>query len=133
MDRSGDRERSGAEAHLAIVQYVTEGALLRLEPEESLLEMLERVQGGIGADAATLRRLVPATDSAPAMLHHHASVGMDPAVGPAVDLPLGSGLAGRVAEQVEPLLVTDISADGRASPHLTAHGMQSMAGVPACR
>ncbi len=113
-------------ARLAVVQHVTEVGLLALDPDQTLREVLERVSVGLGAAAATILLLEDGGEA----LVPRASAGLEAEVATGIRIPVGAGIAGRVAARQEPTLIPEIAAAAPVSALLTAAGLRSMAAVP---
>jgi len=110
---------------LEAVQRVTDAALSDRPVDELLDELLERIRGALAADTATLLLL----DADGRDLCVRASAGMMEEVDQQVRIPVGSGIAGRIAATGEPAVIRDLSRVEVASPVLR-RGLCSLLGVP---
>ena len=122
----GPRAEVDAAARLTAAQHVTEVGLLPLDPDQALREVLERVRAGLRASAATILLVEDGTED----LVARASAGLEHLVAAGVRIPMGGGIAGRVAATRQPALVADIAMERVANPLLLASGVRSMAAVP---
>ena len=122
------RGRAATEAmvrRLEAVQRVTDAALRDRPVDELLGELLERIRSALAADTATLLLLDPNGRE----LFVRASAGMTEEVDQQVRVPLGDGIAGRIAATGEPAVVRDVSRVEVASPVLRRR-LCSLLGVP---
>ena len=122
------RGRAATEAivrRLEAVQRVTDAALHDRPVNELLDELLERIRSALAADTATLLLL----DADGRELRVRASAGMAEEVDQQVRIPVGSGIAGRIAATGEPAVVRDLSRAEVASPVLRRR-LRSLLGVP---
>jgi putative methionine-R-sulfoxide reductase with GAF domain len=127
---AGSAENATAAADkLARFQAVTDAALSRLGVEDLLTELLNRTCELLSVDTATVF-LLNTTDTE---LIAAASSGAEDEVRLGVRIPVGSGLAGRVAVTGTPLTVDHIDPSTVASPVVLESGIATMAGVPLIR
>lgn len=97
-----------------------------LDSEVTLRDVLATVRSRLDVDAATVLRLDPGsrhlvtvlTESTPRVSSAHHRV------------PLGRGLAGRVAQTRTPIALEDLADDDLVNPALLALGVRSVLGVP---
>src|SRR5215469_11570066 len=89
---------------LRALQALTDTALSHLALEDLLPALLERVTDVLGTDNAAVLLL----DSEAQMLTLEAAAKLDVPLSTQVRVPVGQGLAGRVAATREPLVVDDI-------------------------
>jgi phosphoserine phosphatase RsbU/P len=117
---------SSAEAQLANFRAVTDSTLARLDVEDLLTELLERVRSIIAADTAAVLLL----DKDSGDLIARAACGIEEEVQQGVRVPVGVGFAGRIARKKEPALLERVDATTVANPILWEKGIRTMLGVP---
>jgi PAS domain S-box-containing protein len=127
---STERQRVHAAAEAAnqdlrALLALTDTALLHLSLDDLLPALLERVQAVLSVDNAAILML----DEAGQTLTMQVVRGPEEAVAAQVRVPLGEGLAGRIAASREPLVVDDVTAFPVVNPFLSDH-LHSVAGVP---
>ena len=122
---SARHEAEVALRELRAIGRITDVAIGRSTYDEMLRELLARLSEELAVDEASVllldagsRELVMAATHGPPDLRELST-----------RVPLGAGVAGRVAESGEPLVIEDISAMKVASPRLAQH-MSSTAAVP---
>jgi GAF domain-containing protein/anti-sigma regulatory factor (Ser/Thr protein kinase) len=139
LERVGDRialaienarlyaaQREAAE-QLRRLESITEVALHHITLEDEVLErMVSRVREALEVDTAAL--LV--TNESTQTLVSRAGDGAGEQVERGVEVPIGRGFAGRVAEMREPLVIEDASDFEVVSPLLRERGVRSLMGVP---
>ena len=121
--------RARAESYAELlrrVQSIVDVALARLPLEEMLRELLERIRGVLGIDRAVVLLL----DEGENVLVARAAQGCEGDVGENVRVPIGSGLAGRVAAERRPIAVADLDHDEMIISHPIEAGIRSLLGVP---
>jgi PAS domain S-box-containing protein len=118
---AGDR----ALRELTTLGRITDVALAQTTYDEMLRALLRRLREELGADEASVLLL----DRESGELAVHASDGLSRDMDQGVRVPLGRGVAGRVAETGEPLVIEDLSRVEVVSPALR-HGIVSLAAVP---
>jgi signal transduction histidine kinase len=119
-------EEKAAET-LRKLEQVTTTALGHFSLGDLVPSLLEEIRRVLGADTAAILLL----DDAGERLTMRVTVGFaEEDVGQAVPVPLGQGLAGRVAESRQPWLVEDLSEIELVSPVLRTHGIQSLIAIP---
>ena len=101
--RTDEAERTAD--RLRAVQAVTDAALANLDLDTLLRELLRRVVDALRCDIAAI--LLRTDDGEHVVLR--AAVGLDDEVQAARPIPLGRGIAGRVAESGRPEVVPDLS------------------------
>ncbi|HWE63533.1 MAG TPA: ATP-binding protein [Chloroflexota bacterium] len=110
---------------LEAVQAVTDTALAHLPAQDLLRQLVARVAQALGVDNAALLLVTEDGRSLVVYLAH----GVEADQEGAVIVPIGQGVAGRIAASRQPLIVDDVrSADVSNVRLLTA--MRSLAGVP---
>jgi len=115
-----------AVATLAKLGRVTEVALEHVTLHDLLDALLARVVEVLAADTAAILLLDP--DGA--ALTVRATRGLEEEFERGVPVPVGQGLAGRVAASRAPLLVDDLDEIDVVSPALRARGLKSVAAIP---
>jgi PAS domain S-box-containing protein len=118
-------ERVRHREELARIGRITDVALARGTYDEMLRELLHRLREELGADAATVLLL----DQASRELVVRAWDGLDAETQAYGRVPLGRGIAGRVAATGEPVVIDDVSRVDVVSPMLRQH-VTSVAAVP---
>jgi putative methionine-R-sulfoxide reductase with GAF domain len=119
-------EDLGAEAQLANFRAVTDTTLVRLDVEDLLTELLDRVRSILEADTAAVLLL----DEESGDLVARAACGIEEEVRQGVRVPVGVGFAGRIARLKEPVLLDRVDATTVANPILWEKGIRAMLGVP---
>src|SRR5438445_4825850 len=108
------------------VQSIVEVALSRRSLEDMLGELLERIRAVLGVDRAVVLLL----DEEDNVLVARAAKGFEGDVEQQVGVPIGSGLAGRVAAERRPIAVADIDHDEAIGRHPIEAGIRSLLDVP---
>lgn len=123
-------EADGSSSRDAVdeLKQVTDSSLSYLSLEALLGQLLERIKEILAADTAAILLV----DRDRGVLVARAARGIEEEVRQGVQIPLGRGLAGRIATERRPIVVEDT---GRAdidivNPLLRQRGIQSMLGVP---
>jgi sigma-B regulation protein RsbU (phosphoserine phosphatase) len=114
------------EEHLANFRAVTDTKLGRLDVEDLLIELLERVRSIVDADTAAVLLL----DKESGDLVARAACGIEEEVREGVRVPVGIGFAGRIARTKEPVRLDRVDASTVANPILWEKGIRTMLGVP---
>lgn len=104
---------------------LTDIAIAVLPLDELLAALLERVSELFTADTVTILLLDPERQ----ILRVHASRGLQQEVRQQVEVPVGRGIAGKVAATGEAMVVPDVPAANPVSPILREH-VRSMVAVP---
>jgi PAS domain S-box-containing protein len=110
---------------LASIQQVTDAAMAHLGLDDLLADLLRRIRQVLAADNATI--LLPTEDGKELVVR--ASSGLEEEVTSEVRVPIGRGIAGRIAASRESLRVDDLSDFEVWSPILRAN-VSSLIGVP---
>jgi PAS domain S-box-containing protein len=119
-------EEKAAEV-LRKLEQVTKTALGQFSLGDLVPSLLDQIRSALDADTAAILLL----DEAGQCLVMRVTVGFaEEEVSQAVPVPLGQGLAGRVAASRAPWLVDDLDEIQLVSPVLRAHGIQSLIAVP---
>ncbi|HZS23822.1 MAG TPA: GAF domain-containing protein [Gaiellaceae bacterium] len=108
------------------LQAVTDVALVHLELEELLTQLLLRVRDALEADTCAVLMLDGATDE----LVARAAIGIEEEVEQGVRIPVGGGFAGRVAATKEAVILPDVDHADVLNPILREKGIKSLLGVP---
>ncbi len=122
------RARAAAERaneELRAVQSVADAALGSLEPDLLFREVLGRLRAALRVDSATILLLDEEGDA----LVPRASVGLEEEVAEGTRVPLGRGIAGRIAARRSLTLIEDITRQEVFSAALRRK-VQSLMGVP---
>ena len=122
--RLHDAERRARE-RLQRLQAVTDVGLTHLGLDELMPELLRRVRDLCNADFAVLLLLNERGDA----LAVEAAVGLEEEVTSGVRIPMGRGVAGRIAARGRPEVIDDLHDREVISPYLRDRG-RSLAGVP---
>jgi sigma-B regulation protein RsbU (phosphoserine phosphatase) len=128
----GDREpvvaasARDAEDRLRRIEAVTDVALSKLDLEDMLAELLDRIRDLLATDSAAVLLL---EDSSP-FLVAAAACGIEGEVAQGVRVPLGRGFAGRIAAERRPVILEQVNPTNVANPLLVRKGITSMLGVP---
>jgi len=119
-------EEVAAEA-LRKIEQVTKTVLGQFSLVDLVPSLLDQIRSVLAADTAAILLL----DDAGQFLTMRVSVGFaEEELSQAVPVPLGQGLAGRVAASRDPWLVDDLDEIELVSPVLRAHGIQSLIAIP---
>ena len=119
-DRTQDAER------LRRLQALTDAALAHLELDALLPTLLLRTREVLGVDTCAVLLLDEETNE----LVARAAVGIEEEVEQGVRIPVGSGFAGRVAAERQPVILDDVDHADVLNPILREKGIKSMLGVP---
>ncbi|HVW90214.1 MAG TPA: GAF domain-containing protein, partial [Gaiellaceae bacterium] len=123
-ERQARADAEAAAATLRKLERVADAALQHLSLQDLLDALLGRIVELLEADVAAI--LLLGEDG---RLHVRATSGLDNAAGN-LAVPLGHGLAGRVAASRRPLLVSDLAEVELASPVLRERGINSLVAIP---
>jgi PAS domain S-box-containing protein len=108
------------------IQLVADAALAHLSLEDLLNELLRRVREVLAADNVAI---LLSSDNGQE-LTVRAAIGLDDEVAAAVRVPLGWGIAGRIAASREPSIIGDVASVAEARPTLLARRVRSLLGAP---
>ena len=123
---SGTVPQAGPTARLRDVEALADAALSRLDEQELLEALVERVKNVLQADTAAVLLL----DRSASQLVATAASGIEDEVRQGVRIPLGTGFAGRVAATREPVILTQVNHATVRNPLLVERGIKTMLGVP---
>ena len=112
--------------HLRHIQSLTEPELMRLDVDEMLVELLDRVRDIVEADTAAILLL----DEGSSELVARAARGIEEEVRQGVRVPLRRGFAGRVAAERHPVVLDRVDSTTVTNPILWEKGIRAMLGVP---
>ncbi len=107
------------------LQRITDAALAHLDLDDLLPEVLDRLHSELGTDSAA----VLLTDISGTALEMRAALGFEVSPGP-LRILFGTGVAGRIAESVEPMAFHDLGPSDFVNASLRAAGVRSMLGAP---
>ena len=110
-------------AHLLAVSDVE---LARLDVDDLLVKLLDRVRAALVTDTAAVLLRDPGSD----YLVARAACGLEEEVRQGVRIALGHGFAGAIAARMPPVRLTRVDATTVANPILWQTGIQVMLGVP---
>ncbi|HEY6495963.1 MAG TPA: GAF domain-containing SpoIIE family protein phosphatase [Trebonia sp.] len=108
------------------IESVTDAALSRLDEQALLRALLDRVKEVFQADTAAVLLL----DGPAGQLVATAASGLEEEVRQGMRIPLGTGFAGRVAADREPVILTTVDHTTVRNPLLVDRGIRSLLGVP---
>ena len=115
-----------ARLRLEDVQAVTDVALMHLELDDLLWELLRRIRTVLRADTAVILLL----DEEEEELVARAAVGIEEEAEQRVRVPVGKGFAGRVVAERRPIVLDDVARADIVNPLLREKGLKSLLGVP---
>ena len=124
-ERIARAEAEAAASTLRKLGRVSEAALEQSSLSDLLGSLLARIVEVLEADTAAI--LLVEDDG---LLHLRATVGLGAEIDRAVAIPIGAGMAGRVAELRTPLLTPDLSQIELFSPVLLERGINSLVAIP---
>ena len=125
-ERAAREAAEKASATLERLHSVADIALKTRELEELLHGLLGRLREDFAADTVVV--LLLAEDGRRLVVR--AAVGLEEEVAAGVSVPVGRGIAGRIAASREPLVIEDLSRVEVVSAYLRDRGVKSLAGVP---
>ena len=105
---------------------VTDSTLARLDVEDLLFELLERVRSVLDADTAAVLLRDGGSDE----LVARAARGLEEEVRQGVRVPIGTGFAGSIAKRKCPVVLDRVDSTTVANPILWEKGISKMLGVP---
>jgi PAS domain S-box-containing protein len=107
------------------LQRITDAALAHLELDDLLPVVLDRLHTELGTDSAA----VLLTDVSGTILEMRAALGFEQSP-ELLRIPFGTGVAGRIAESVEPMVFDDLGPSDFVNASLRSAGVRSMLGAP---
>jgi GAF domain-containing protein/anti-sigma regulatory factor (Ser/Thr protein kinase) len=108
------------------LQAVTESALASLDLDELLRTLLERVVTMLNTDTSAILLVNNEGNE----LVARAAKGLEEEVERGFSLPIGSGFAGRVANERRPVVLTEVKPGLVVNPLMFEKGVKSLLGVP---
>ena len=120
------RARGYTGEHVRRLQSVTDAALAHLRLDELLAALLERTRQILDVDTCAILLL----DEEANELVARAALGIEEEVEQGVRIPVGSGFAGRIAAEKQPVVLDDVDHAHVLNPLLRQKGIKSMLGVP---
>jgi PAS domain S-box-containing protein len=108
------------------LQAITDTALAHLFLKDLLPKLLNRLKELLDADTIVI--LLVAEDEQHLVVK--ASIGLEGEVAEGLQIPIGQGIAGRIAVDRETLIVNDLATEEVESLVLRAKGIRSIVGVP---
>lgn len=124
LERAARERAELVNERLAAMQRLTEAALAHLSLDDLLRELLDRIVELLVVDTAAI--LLREED----ILTVRAVHGLEEQAGRQLRLPLGVGLAGRVASEKRPVVLEDVPHTELPNRLLKEQGLSSMVGVP---
>jgi sigma-B regulation protein RsbU (phosphoserine phosphatase) len=122
----GDELSTTAAQRLRGIESITDVALVHLEVEDLLDELLVRVREILDVDTAAVLLF----DRVAGVLVATAASGIEEEVRQGVRIPIGVGFAGRIAAEVAPMVIEDIDKADVYNPILREKGIRSLLGAP---
>ena len=108
------------------IEAITDAALMHLDVQDLLVELLERVREIFEVDTAAVLLLEKGADD----LVVTATSGIEQETRQRIRVPMGKGFAGRIAAEAAPVLIDDASNSEFLTPLLRERGIQTLIGVP---
>jgi len=108
------------------LQVLTDAALAHLALDDLLRVLLDRLSELLAADTVAILLLADRGD----VLAVRAAKGLEEEISRGVRIPFGAGIAGRIAAERRPVVVTEIDPTTVLSPVLREKGVRSLLGVP---
>jgi phosphoserine phosphatase RsbU/P len=124
--RVDDAAPESAESRLRRIESVTDAALSELDTDSFFNEMLDRVRQVLDVDTATILLL----DEDSERLIAIAARGLEEEVRQGFRIDVGAGFAGQVAQERQPVALTEVTRDRVLNPLLHEKGVRSLLGVP---
>jgi sigma-B regulation protein RsbU (phosphoserine phosphatase) len=115
-----------AEERLRDIRAVTDVALSRLDADDLLTALLDRLKSIMDVDTAAVLLLDPSGQQ----LIAAAASGLEEEVAHGVRIPLGQGFAGRIAAEQRPVILDHVDHSNVLNPILLQKGIRSLVGVP---
>jgi phosphoserine phosphatase RsbU/P len=117
---------TAAEEKLRDIRAIIDAALARLDAEDFLVALLERLKGILGVDTAAVLLL----DRSSRTLVATAASGLEEEVRQGVRVPLGMGFAGRIAAEGRAVILDEVDYTKVVNPLLVEKGIRSLLGAP---
>ncbi|WP_406070442.1 PP2C family protein-serine/threonine phosphatase [Micromonospora sp. NBC_01638] len=125
IDVQGSGSGSGSDERLRRIEVVTDAALSQLDVKDLLEELLDRVREVLGVETAEILLL----DVHAQQFVTTARKGLGKDVRPGARLPAGLGIAGRIAQEKQAVILDDVTAD-QDDQVLSNQQARSLLGVP---
>jgi phosphoserine phosphatase RsbU/P len=116
----------GEEERLRRFEAVTDAALSRLDADDMIDALLDRLRELMVVDTAAVLLLDPHAQQLVAT----AARGLEEEVREGIRVPVGIGFTGRVARRRGPVVIAEVDPDELVSPILRDKGIRSLLGVP---
>src|SRR5260221_12459310 len=113
-------------AKLRDIESVADAALSRLDPQELLVTLVDRVRQALGADTTAVLLL----DMPSGHLVATAASGLEEEVQQGVRVPVGKGFAGRIAAEDRCVILEEVDHPKVVNPLLFDKGIRSLMGAP---
>lgn len=114
------------EEKLRDIRAITDAELSRLDADQLLTKLLDRLKLIMQADTAAVLLL----DRSGTQLIATAASGLEEEVRQGVRIPMGRGFAGRVATERRPVILDHVDHTNVINPILLAKGIRTLIGVP---
>jgi stage II sporulation SpoE-like protein/GAF domain-containing protein len=114
------------EARLRDIQSITDAAMSRLDDQEFLVELVDRVKAALQTDTAAVLLIDHSSEN----LIATAAAGLEEEVRQGVRIPVGHGFAGRIAVERRPVILDHVDHSTVLNPILMAKGIRALLGVP---
>lgn len=124
-ERAAREAARRAERRVTRLHAIADAALVHLSLDDLFEELLGRLRELLGADAVTVLLL----DHDESVLRIRATVGLEREQEERLEVPLGTGVAGRIASERRPVIVGDLGRVRAVSPFLGTR-LRSLVGVP---
>jgi serine phosphatase RsbU (regulator of sigma subunit) len=121
-----DEQAGGSDERLRRIEAVTDATLARLDVEDLLDELLDRVREVLQVDTAAILLL----DEHAQQVVATAAKGLEEAVRRGIRIPVGRGFAGRIARDKQPAILDNVTAADVVNPILLDKGIRALLGVP---
>jgi sigma-B regulation protein RsbU (phosphoserine phosphatase) len=121
-----DSESKAPKRWLRSLRTLIDSSLTRLDFDDMLVALLDRVRKVLEADTAAILLL----DEESQMLVARAASGIEEEVYQNVQVPVGLGFAGRIAAKRRSVMLDTVDSSTVANPILWQKGIRSMLGVP---
>jgi phosphoserine phosphatase RsbU/P len=115
-----------AEEKLRDIERIADAQLSRLDPEDLLDQLLERLKEIMGADTAAVLLM----DQSRTQLIASAAIGLEEEIRQGTRVPVGRGFAGRIAAERRTVIIDHVDQTTVVNPILIAKGIRSMMGAP---
>src|SRR5258707_8423102 len=113
-------------AKLRDIESVADAALSRLDPQELLVTLVDRVRQALGADTTAVLLL----DMPSGHLVATTGSGLEEEVQQGVRVPVGKGFAGRIAAEDRCVILEEVDHTKVVNPLLLDKGIRSLIGSP---